>query len=620
MKNLFALLCVSFVAVIILSAGLMLLSGREIGHAAPIAPEATACDAEALTRIEADFRRMADLRAREPGAISDEAYRSAALAYIASAETCYNALAPSGSPARAPAYSGPAKIDDGGLWAPGYGPTASGGNYGEYVTFGSKWGAGTPFSGGQDAPGPGITGGTVTYSYIANGVDHSGEGAGTPSNTHISGLTGYSTCFLTEISTAFAAWSAVADIQFVEVADNGLPTDAAGAEGDIRIGAHLMDGASGTLAHAFFPPPNGVSIAGDLHFDTGETWSCTAGGSAIDIGLVALHEIGHSIGLGHEPLPSQGGDQAVMNAFYDPSLTGLLTDDIEGAVSIYGAAQMLPDLSIVQQVVGSTQPSPGDAITITLTVENKGTVTVTGVVVTDTLSTSILTPTQASSIGATERGGAPFIWDLPDLAGGASGLITVSGIISPSLDPNFIINNTATIAGNEQETNTGNNSSTAFIGGAGAYLPFVAKVVGSSTSPQSGYWQSTNQAHEFHVNIERTEVNDYAIFITVSGCGNYKVTRTLSDSIVDNQFSFTGAFFASGTFDSSTTASGTDGLDGLLIPGCGLVSGGPFTWTANWQGSAGLGPAFLTAEVVEAVIVEPIGGGGDAAITVTPVE
>jgi hypothetical protein len=145
----------------------------------------------------------------------------------------------------------------------------------------------------------------------------------------VTSLPGFQPCFITEIQTAFAAWQAVANIQFVQVNDNGAAFDDAGAAGDIRIGAHVFDGPSGILAHAYYPPSNGTSAAGDLHFDSQETWSCDNNG--INIGVVALHEIGHSLGLAHEST----GKVAVMDPYYNPNLYGLQADDINGAASIY---------------------------------------------------------------------------------------------------------------------------------------------------------------------------------------------------------------------------------------------------------------------------------------------
>ena len=82
-----------------------------------------------------------------------------------------------------------------------------------------------------------------------------------------------------EIISALSAWSAVADITFVEVADSGHAYNAAGAAGDIRFGGHVFDGAGGILAHGFFPPVNGVSAAGDIHFDVADARSCSSSAS-----------------------------------------------------------------------------------------------------------------------------------------------------------------------------------------------------------------------------------------------------------------------------------------------------------------------------------------------------
>jgi hypothetical protein len=142
---------------------------------------------------------------------------------------------------------------------------------------------------------------------------------------------------------AFGRWAAVAPLHFAEVEDSGLPwDDPAAAAPDIRIGwfsgphgdGYDFDGANGVLAHAFFPPPNGLTGAGDVHFDDAETWASTPAAGAYDLLEVAVHEIGHSLGLSHElVLP------AVMQPHYTGQFSGLLQDDIDGVRSLYGPGQ-----------------------------------------------------------------------------------------------------------------------------------------------------------------------------------------------------------------------------------------------------------------------------------------
>nr|GEW98863.1 metallopeptidase, catalytic domain-containing protein [Tanacetum cinerariifolium] len=90
-----------------------------------------------------------------------------------------------------------------------------------------------------------------------------------------------------------------------------------------------FDGPNGTLAHAFSPPD------GRLHFDADETWSLGPGPvpNVIDFKSVALHEIGHLLGLGH----SQYEDAVMWESLPFGTVKDKLTlDDIQGIKALYG--------------------------------------------------------------------------------------------------------------------------------------------------------------------------------------------------------------------------------------------------------------------------------------------
>lgn len=191
------------------------------------------------------------------------------------------------------------------------------------------------------------TGATVTYSYMAGGISLADEGAGSSVDLGSIMPAGY----IAQIDAAFAAWSAVANINFIKVEDNGLAFNAAGATADIRIGAHYFDGPGNTLAHAFFPPTNGASAAGDIHFDADEFWKIGFGGPGFDIFQVATHEIGHAIGLDHTPSAN-----TLMNAFYSEGYHGLQDDDIAAAQYLYGPriAAAVPDGGFTVALLGAS--------------------------------------------------------------------------------------------------------------------------------------------------------------------------------------------------------------------------------------------------------------------------
>ena len=141
---------------------------------------------------------------------------------------------------------------------------------------------------------------------------------------------------------AAATWEQVANINLVQVSDNGTPIGGGGyqqgdpAMGDIRISG-LTSAALGTglLAYTLLPPPiNGGSGPGDIIVNTSQPWQIN---SDYDLLTVAIHEFGHALGMDHSSIST-----ADMYATYNGIKQSLTADDTAGIDSIYGPRQ--PDV------------------------------------------------------------------------------------------------------------------------------------------------------------------------------------------------------------------------------------------------------------------------------------
>ena len=133
------------------------------------------------------------------------------------------------------------------------------------------------------------------------------------------------------VREAFATWAAVTPLRFTEVAPNEGPDFPISWQRRNHGDGSSFDGPGNVLAHAFFPPPCGGPFAGALHFDEAEFWTDAASAGSIRLLNVAIHEIGHLLGLSHSAT-----QDAIMFAFYDDDVDALRPDDVAGIQALYG--------------------------------------------------------------------------------------------------------------------------------------------------------------------------------------------------------------------------------------------------------------------------------------------
>jgi hypothetical protein len=158
------------------------------------------------------------------------------------------------------------------------------------------------------------------------------------------------------LRSALNAWAAVADVTFTR-------TTVPNQRDSIDLTFVRIDGAGRTLAQGYYPDDvNPARIAGDVQFDSSERWEIgnAQGSAAIDLVYVAVHEIGHALGLDHS---NAAGSVMAPSASANQSFNGLAPADVNAILTLYAPADSTSTTNPSAVASTNSQGSDPDAET-----------------------------------------------------------------------------------------------------------------------------------------------------------------------------------------------------------------------------------------------------------------
>lgn len=242
---------------------------------------------------------------------------------------------------------------------------------------------------------------------------------GNPGRTLLDGNTSWNTA----AAPALDLWNqTVANMQFGRVMNSTAAVASGDGVNSMAFSSTVFGSSFGsnTLAVTTYYYRSSTMVEADILFNRAQPYDSYRGplrSGSYDIQRVALHELGHALGLAH---PDQAGQHvsAVMNSIISDIYT-LTADDIAGGQSLYGA-----------RTSSTPTPTPTPTPTATPTPTPTSTPTPTATPTATTTPTATPTPTPAPAVmlspvpGSTfNSSSATFSWS----AGSAASYVLIVG-------------------------------------------------------------------------------------------------------------------------------------------------------------------------------------------------